>query len=172
MLKRLIIFIGMGFLLTGCVLQSRTAVFSESDGALLPKELGTQFVIENLDKGVWTKEDGTLTLSPTGHHYLATDGKKKDTIEALFVPLDKNWWVMQATETPGKPSTYILAELDGTALLLHPLFCADLKKQSTAADSISFEGEDCYLKDGQGVGYFKTLVTGIEPAKMRMVKAN
>ena len=171
MLKRLLIFISMGFLLAGCVLQSRAPLFSEGDGALLPHALGTSFVMENLDKDMWNKEEGTLTLSPTGHHYIATDEKKKDEIEALFVPLDENWWVMQAQEK-GKPSVYILAQLDGNALLLHPLYCDDLKKQTTAAAEISFEGEDCYLKGGQGVAYFKALVPCVEPAKMRMVKGN
>jgi hypothetical protein len=169
MLKRLLIFIGMGLLLTGCVLQSRDPVFAESDGALLPASLGSSFVMENLDKDMWNKEEGTLTLRPEGHHYLATDEKKKSSINALFVPLDKNWWVMQATEEKGKPETYILAEVTDKALLLHPLFCDDLKEKPAAADAISFEGQDCYLKGGQGADYFKALMAEQKPAKMRMV---
>ena len=169
MLKRLTLVIGMGLLLTGCVLQARDPVFAESDGALLPASLGTSFVMENLDKDMWNRDEGTLTLRPEGHHYLASDDKKKDVINALFVPLDKNWWVMQATEEKGKPETYILAEVTDNALLLHPLFCDDLKEKPAAADAVSFEGQDCYLKVGQGADYFKALIAEQKPAKMRMV---
>jgi hypothetical protein len=168
MLKKVLILLGMGLLLAGCVLQSRQPAFSESQGAPLPRELGQRFVMENLEDGAWKREEGTLFLRPSGRHYLASDNKKKDEIEALFVPLDENWWVMQAREK-GKPSTYILAEVEGNALLLHPLYCDDLKKQPAAAAAINFEPVDCYLKAGQGVAYFKSRVAGVEPAKMRMV---
>ena len=171
MLKRFLICLGMGFLLAGCVLQSHQPLFAESDGAMLPENLGTTFVMENLDKDMWNKEEGTLTLRPVGQHYMATDEKKKDEITAMFIPLDKNWWVMQA-QAKDQSSVYILAEYDGDALLLRPLLCDNLKKQPAAAAEISFESDDCYLKGGEGIAYFKSLVASADPAKMRMVKAN
>lgn len=171
MLKRLLILIGMGLGLAGCVLQSHQPLFGESDGVSLPAALGKHFVMENFDDGAWAKEEGSITFKATGHHYVATDEAKKDEIAALFVPLDKNWWLLQATE-PGKPSAYILAELSGDALLLRPLACEDLKQNPAAAAEISFEGDDCYLKGGQGLAYFKALITGAAPAKMRLAKIN
>ena len=169
MLKRLLIFIGMGLLLTGCVLQSHEPLFSESDGAPLPEALGKHFVMENFDDGAWAKEEGSITLKAVGHHYVATDEAKKDEIAALFVPLDKNWWVMQAQEKD-KPSVYILAKAEGDTLLLNPLTCEDLKLKPTAAAEISFEGDDCYLKGGQSIDYFKALMAAAKPAQMRLLK--
>jgi hypothetical protein len=171
MLKRLLILIGMGLGLAGCVLQSHQPLFSENDGVSLPKALGTHFVMENFDDGAWAKEEGSITLKAIGHHYVATDEAKKDEIAALFVPLDKNWWVMQAQEKD-KPSVYILAQAEGNALLLTPLTCEDLKLKPAAAAEISFEGDDCYLKGGQGVDYFKALMTTAKPAQMRLSKIN
>ena len=169
MLTRFLIFISMGFLLAGCVLQSREPVFSENDGSPLPANLGNHFVMENFDDGAWAKEEGSITLKAIGHHYVATDEAKKDEIAALFVPLDKNWWVMQAQEKD-KPSVYILAKAEGNTLLLNLLTCEDLKLKPSAAVEISIEGDDCYLKGRQGIDYFKALMASATPAKMRLLK--
>ena len=155
------------FLLAGCVLQSRAPVFSESDAGALPEALGTRFIMENHDKAGWTKEEGNFTLQPEGKHYVASDGDKKSDVEALFVPLGNNWWVVQAAEAGGLDD-YVLAEWTGGALLLHPLDCADMKSQSSAAAAISFEGDDCYLKGTPDLDYFRQFTTGTTPATMRL----
>ena len=165
--KRTVACFGLCFLLAGCVLQSRTPVFSEGEAGALPIALGTRFVMENHDKAGWTKEDGNFSLQPRGKHYVASDGNKKSDVEALFVPLGNNWWVMQAAEAGGA-GVYMLAEWKGGALLLHPLECTDLKSQPTAATAISFEGDDCYLKGKPSVEYFLQFTTGTTPAKMRL----
>jgi len=157
------------FLLAGCVLQSRTPIFSESDAGALPEALGTRFIMENHDKAGWTKEEGTFILRPEGKHYVASDGDgdKKSDVDALFVPLGHNWWVMQAAAA-GDPNVYMLAEWTDGALLLHPLDCADLKSQPSAAAAISFEGDECYLKGTPGLDYFRQFTTGSAPATMRL----
>ena len=167
MRKKVLVCICMCFLLAGCVLQSRTPVFSESDAGALPIALGTRFIMENHDKAGWTKEEGNFTLQPEGKHYVASDGDKKSDVEALFVPLGNNWWVMQAA-APGDPNVYMLAEWTDGALLLHPLDCADLKSQPSAAAAVSFEGDDCYLKGTPGLDYFRQFTTGTTPATMRL----
>ena len=165
--KRTLASVGLCFLLAGCVLQSRTPVFSESDAGALPEALGARIIMENQDKAGWTKEEGTFTLRPEGKHYVASDGEKKSDVEALFVPLGNNWWVVQAAAV-GDPDSYMLAEWAGGALLLHPLDCTDLKLQPSAAAAISFEGDDCYLKDKPGVEYFRQFTTKATPATMRL----
>ena len=165
--KRTLASVGLCFLLAGCVLQSHTPVFSESDAGALPEALGTHFIMENHDKAGWTKEEGNFTLRPEGKHYVASDGNMKSDVEALFVPLGNNWWVMQAAAV-GDPNVYMLAEWTGGTLLLHPLDCADLKSQPSAAAAISFEGDDCYLKDKPGAEYFLQFTTGTTPATIRL----
>ncbi len=168
MLKRFLICLGMGLGLAGCMLQSHRPLFSESDGVPLPKVLGTHFVMQDFDNGTWNDEEGSITIKASGRHYLASDEAKKDEVAALFVPLSPNWWVLQAKEKD-EPNVYMLAELSGKNLLLHALACEDLKKLAAAAAEISFEGDDCYLKGGAGLDYFKQMITSVEPAKMRLV---
>ena len=117
--KTLLACICLSFLLAGCVLQSRTPVFSESDAGTLPITLGTRFIMENHDKAGWTKEEGNFTLQPEGKHYVASDGEKKSDVEALFVPLGNNWWVVQAAAV-GDPDSYMLAEWADGELCRNP----------------------------------------------------
>jgi hypothetical protein len=167
MRKSILACICLSMLLSGCVLQSRTPIFSESDAGALPEALGTRFIMESHDRAAWTKQEGIFILRPEGQHYVASDGDKKSDVEALFVTLGSNWWVMQATAA-GDPNVYMLAEWTGGALLLHPLNCSDLKSQPSAAAAISFEGDDCYLKGKPGVEYFLQFTTGTTPATMRL----
>ena len=165
-MKRAII-LSLCLMLCGCVLQSHTAIFSESDGGPIPAALGTGLMMEEHGKAGWTKEEGTFTLQAEGKHYVASDGDKKSDVNALFVPLGNNWWVV-AVAGVGDPNAYVLAEWTGSALLLRALDCAALKLQPSAAAAISFEGDDCYLKDKPGVDYFRQFTTGTTPATMRL----
>ncbi len=156
----------LAFVLAGCVLQSATPNFKESDGVALPAAFVTTFVTENFSNGAWKAEEGSVRFTASGQHYVATN-EKAETIDVLFAALGKTAWVMQAAEKD-KPSAYVLVEAKDDALLLRPLFCDDLKKQEPVAKLVRFEGSDCFLKGKASLEVFKMLAAIAAPAKMRL----
>lgn len=158
--------LGVSLLLAGCVLQSETPNFEEAQGGSLPEKLGTHFVTENYTDGAWKTEEGNISFTAFGKHYVARN-EKNDEIEVLFVALGKTSWVMQAAEK-NKPSAYVLAEAKDDTLLLRPLMCDDLKKRTDVKKLVQFDRSDCFLKSKADLDVFKILSTKAAPAKMRL----
>jgi hypothetical protein len=163
---RYVAFVVLSLCLSGCVLQSKTPNFTEARGVALPKEFGTRFMLENFSDGAWTSEDGAVSFVAEGKHYVARNAKA-DEIEVLFVGMREGAWVMQAAEK-GKPSAYVLADIEGDALMLRPLFCDDLKKRGDVKALVRFEGSDCFLTGSAGLDVFKMMAAKVGAAKIRL----
>ena len=156
-------------LMGGCVLQSKTPNFKEAEGAALPEALITKYVMENFADGAWSAEDGTISFSASGKHYVALseNSDKTDKIDVLFVALGTDTWVMQ-TATKDSPSGYVLAEAKGEMLLMRPLFCDDLQTREDVKTFVRFDKSDCFLKGKTGLDVFKMFAATAGEAKIRL----
>jgi hypothetical protein len=155
MLKRLAVVAFLSVLLSGCILQSREPLFDDADGSLLLKDYGTRFASYTFTGAEWKKEDDTITFTAEQHHYIAGDGKSE--VPVTFVQLGGDWWVMQGVEV-GKPTAYLLAQARMGEVLFYPLTCKSLQEAGGFEDTVSFEGDDCFIRDGTDVlALFATL---------------
>lgn len=155
--------------LCGCVLQSRAALFPETKGVDALAALGTRFMSESLGKdGTWTREEGELTFTREGRHYVARNSKEKDEIEVLFVPLGKGRFVMQAQEAEDKPFAYMIATIADGHMILAPMLCDDLKTDSAVAATVTFENSDCWARGTWDTAAFTRAAKVLTPAKMRL----
>lgn len=156
-------------LMGGCMLQSKTPNFKESDGVALPEALVTKYVMENFADGTWTAENGTVSFSASGKHYVVTaeHSEKSDKIDVLFVALGTGTWVMQ-TAAKDSPSAYVLAEAKDDILLLRPLFCDELQKRDDVKTFVRFDKGDCFLDEKAGLDKFKLLAANAGEAKIRL----
>ena len=168
MLRRLPVLVVTALSLAGCVLQSQSPNFDEAKAVPLPKALGTRFASETFRDNAWQREEGTITFAAEGKTYIASNDRESSKINVLFVRLGAASFVMQAVEKD-KPAAYLLAEVDGDNLNLRPLFCEELQKQSAAAETVRFEGTDCFLKAETGLDAFRGYGEEFGPAKLRLV---
>lgn len=81
-------------LLSGCVLQAKPPLFSESDGTLALGDKVIAYDGYELKDGRWSKSNGSdppLEFAPAGHHYIVAErgkaGSTSGTASALLVPL-------------------------------------------------------------------------------------
>jgi hypothetical protein len=155
--------------LTACVLQSPEPLFAEQQGVLVLKGLGTRFSTETFADGAWKADEGVITFTAEGQHYIASNAKDKATVPMLFVKLGGARYVLQAREGTDKPVIYLIAEVKDRRLQLQPLFCDELKKLPKAAETATFENMDCTIKGTPGTSTFSTLAGQIAPAKLRLV---
>ncbi|MCB1380565.1 MAG: hypothetical protein KDK89_19690 [Alphaproteobacteria bacterium] len=143
-------------LLAGCVLQSPAPIFPDSNAKLVFGNGKLSARIYSRKDGQWVMDEKPVTLRTSGHHYaVETEGV---TIELFFIPLDGRWHVVQAMEK-GKPTVYMLAEVQNHRADFRILSCTDLKKHEAVAKSINFNGEDCFIKPKEGTkALFKALI--------------
>jgi hypothetical protein len=144
--------------LAGCVLQSEQPAFDDGDGALLLKDYGSQFATYTYTGAEWKKDTDTITFTQVQNHYIASDGNSGAAV--TFVSLGTNWWVMQAAET-GKPPVYVLAQAELGELLFYPISCQVLRESGSFDDVVSFENDDCFIRDGADVGSLFTAIMAI-----------
>ncbi len=131
-------------LLSGCVLQSRAPLFSDSDSRLVFGEGQFKALMFGLKDGKWVREDDRVSLASAGTHYVASDGKKDDEIALAFVPLSGKWHVVQASDVRN-PAVYMFAEVNKGSADIYPLSCSALKSDAALAKWIEFTGDDCFI---------------------------
>jgi hypothetical protein len=156
----------LGFLLGGCMLQSKTANFSEADGSLALGKKGGTFLSYNLDSGVWKSDAKPIVFKAVGRHYEVTE--KGKTTQVLFVPVKGTWDVVQFIDE-GKTFVYALADVQKDAVYIHPLICSDLKKMALDKSVVEFVKDDCLLKTPLKAGGFKSFVASAGPHQLKFV---
>ena len=167
-LRQIMLCLFTAVVLAGCVLQSPTPLFDEAKAVPLPKAIGTRFASETFRDNAWQREEGVITFTADGKRYIASNDREATTIDVLFVRLGAASFVMQAVEKD-KPAAYVLADIDGDNLNLRPLFCEELQKQAAAAETVRFEGNDCFVKAETGLDAFRGYGQDFGPAKLRLV---
>lgn len=143
MIKRFIATALLSAVLGGCVLQSRAPRFGEAEAVLALGESGGRALMSSWQNNKWVADSEPVEIKVKDHHYEAV--AKDGSVTLQFVPLAGGWFVIQASD-PKNPAIYMLAEVKQKAAEARPLACSDLKKSAEAASSISFEGDDCYIK--------------------------
>lgn len=143
MIGRMAIVATIAAMLGGCVLQSRAPRFGDSDAVLALGATGGLARMSNWRDGKWVPEDESAEIKITGMHYEAATASA--WVSLHFVPLEGAWFVVQGSDR-ANPAAYMLAEVKQQTAELRPLACGDLKTNASAAASISFEGDDCFIK--------------------------
>lgn len=139
-----VIFLGLlAIALSGCVLETKTPLFSDSDAKLLLADYPKLAAYER-DDGGWKKSGDPLNFSPAGSHYQVKSGNSD--MQVFFVPLEGPWWILQATEASG--ATYVLVKAEAKELLVSPLECKSLQAADKYNASIDFTGSSCFIKAG------------------------
>ncbi|HEY4995781.1 MAG TPA: hypothetical protein VII21_05755 [Aestuariivirga sp.] len=164
MMKRAII-ISLCLMLCGCVLQSKAPIFAESDGKLILQPFGNQFATFDRDGGKWKKQADIVKFDAEGNHYLIHD--KSGDIHVLFAALKGPWWVMQEQD-PDKTYNYLLARIEGKALLLTYLDCKILKTNKSLSDAITFKDDDCTANERMTKDRFVELTKSPEHALLKI----
>jgi hypothetical protein len=168
LLRHVVILVATALALPGCVLQSQTPNFDEAKATPLPKAIGTRFASETFRDSKWQREEGSITFTANGRRYVVSNETDSTKVDAIFVRLGAASWVLQAIEKD-KPAAYVLAELEGDNLNVRPLFCEELQKQPDAAETVRFDGSECYLKAETGLDVFRNYARQFGPAKARLV---
>lgn len=132
-------------MLSGCVLQSRVALYSDAAGELVLGQASGAAVISNWRDGTWVEENDTATITVKGQHYVAAS--ESTVIDLAFVKLRDDWYVLQAVEKD-KSAVYMLAKIKDRTADVTPLACSDLKKDASLTQQISYEGDDCFIRPG------------------------
>ena len=155
------------FGLSGCILQSEKPLFTDEQGELMLKAYGSRFASYSLDNGIWKKDEGTISFTPTGQHYTASDGKTDFSV--TFAAIGGSWWAMQGQEA-GKPPNYYLADTREGEVLFYPLACKELQGSAKFGAFIDFKDDDCFVKEGvDAMAMFKSLVAKPPPVGMKLV---
>ena len=138
---------GLGLILTlaGCVLQSREPVFGDEQSSLVFGAAPVAMKSYSWKDGGWIEEKETLALTVEGRHYVAKEDG--NTAGLAFIPLSGGWFAVQATEE-GKPVNYTLATVADGVAVFHLLECADLKKRAGLEAYITYQRDDCFIKEG------------------------
>lgn len=166
--RRFLMAMAGSLLLSGCVLQSQSPLFGDTQGVPALEALGTSFTMESLADGKWQVEEGRAEFTPVGRHYSMSNPDGKPPIEVLFVPLDGRRFAVQAREGKDKPFVYLVAEVGKTEVLLTLLACDDLKKAGKFGDDITFDGDECSFAGTPGLPLFLALADAAGPAKSRL----
>lgn len=155
-------------LLSGCVLESKTPLFGDTQGVLALNALGSEFTMETFADGTWKAEEGRAVFTAEGRHYMLTTPDEQEPIEVLLVPLEGNRFVGQARENREKPFLYLIADVGQAEVLLSLLSCDELKALGTFAGDIGFSGGDCTFAGAPDLALFQKLAKAIPPAKSRL----
>jgi hypothetical protein len=171
MLTRFAVLAVLLLMLAGCVLQSQEPVFSDEQSSLVLGASAVTMKSYSWKDGGWIEEKERLALTVEGRHYVAKEDG--DTAGLAFIPLSGGWFAVQATEV-GKPVNYTLATVADGVPVFHLLECADLKKRAGLAAYISYQRDDCFIKEGvAAMALFSELIKqpGEPSAKIEPVRA-
>ena len=167
MLTRFLAAVFLCLALTGCILQSKEPLFTDSQGELMLAAYGSRFASYSLDNGIWKKDEETISFTPAGKHYSASDGKTDFTV--TFAAIGGSWWAMQGQEK-GKPANYYLADAQNGEIFFHPLACKQLQDSAKFGDFIYFKDDDCFVKNGvDTAAMFKSLAAERRQPGMKLV---
>ena len=156
--------------LAGCVLQSPEPVFSDKQSSLALGASPVTMKSYSWKDGAWAEDKDRLTLAVEGRHYVAKDDNSAAGL--AFIPLSGGWYAVQATEA-AKPTNYTLATVADGAAVFHLLECKELKKRAELEAYITYERDDCVIKDGaDAMALFGELIKqpGEPSAKLEPVK--
>ncbi len=128
--------------LSGCILQSRAPLFGDAQAKLLLDGYANVITFEK-SGGDWVKSKDQIAFVKQAGHYLATLDKTELLIR--FVPIEGNWWVLQAEEA-SKPTAYLLVEAKPAELLFYPIACKTLKEAGSYEKTVEFVDSDCFIK--------------------------
>jgi hypothetical protein len=152
--------------LSGCILQSKSPLFTDAQAQLALAKYGTLATYEKSGND-WKRSSDQISFTPTANHYIAKAGKSE--LEISFVPIDGNWWALQAVEA-ARPATYVLVDAEARELLFYPIACKDLKDGGKFADAIAFVDSDCFVKPGADYkALFKSLTSTPGEASAKLV---
>lgn len=166
MMRYIAVVVALAVLLGGCMLQSRTPLYSDADAELPLGAAGGAAAVSNWRDGKWQPEGDAVALTVSGRHYIARSQSSAVTLH--FVPMGGSWFVLQASES-GKPAVYLLAEVTGRSAVTHPLSCSDLKEDQSLKAWIRHEGDDCFVVEGiPARELFATLLKHPAPASSRL----
>ena len=128
--------------LSGCILQSKTVLFADTEAKLLLADYPNLTTYERKD-ATWTKSQDQITFTPKGSHYTAlADGSEE---QLSFVPLNGKWWILQAIE-PEKAAYYLLVRAEPKELFIYPTDCKSLQDSGKFAGAVEFKDSDCFIK--------------------------
>ncbi len=145
MLMRFAVLAVLVLSLAGCVLQSKEPVFSDEQASLVFGAAPVTMKSYSWKDGGWVEEKENLALTVEGRHYVAKEDKS--TAGLAFIPLSGDWFAVQATEV-GKAVNYTLATVKDGVAVFHLLECANLKKRAELDAFISYQRDDCFIKEG------------------------
>jgi len=152
--------------LSGCILQSKSPLFADADAKLLLAKYGKLVTYEKSGDG-WNKSSDQIGFTPEANHYIAKADKSE--LEISFVPIDGNWWALQAVEA-GKPAIYVLVDAEAKELSFYPIACKDLKDSGKFAADVEFADSDCFVRpDTNYMTLFKTLTATPGEASTKLV---
>ena len=162
-----VIFLGLlAFGLAGCNLETRKPLFADADAKLLLAGYPNLAPYER-DGGGWKQSADALGIEPEGSHYLVKSGNSD--MVASFVPLEGQWWILQAAETSGT-SSYVLVKAEPKELLIYSLECKRLQESGKFGSEIEFSGSSCFIKDGADrMGLFKALTGSARAPSTKLV---
>ena len=162
-------------LLSGCVLHSKTPIFSDAEAIPLFGAGEMTFAVSGFKHGQWQAADEpSATARRVGRHYLVPDtGSSEDPATAdsyYFIPLDGARLVVQAVA--GSEADYAIATWDGKTLLVSPLDCAALKTSLKTNDLVEFVNDSCRLRpsDTAPLAQFSRLAERAGQPKLRFVR--
>jgi hypothetical protein len=170
MLMRIAVLAALVLALAGCVLQSQEPVFSDEQSRLVLGAEPVTMKSYSWKDGVWTEDKDRLALTVEGRRYVVKEDNS--TAGLAFIPLSGDWFAVQATET-GKPTNYTLATVKDGVAVFHLLECTELKKRAELEVYITYEHDDCFIKDGtDAMALFGELIKqpGEPSAKIEPVK--
>jgi hypothetical protein len=151
--------------LGGCILQSKTALFQDSDGALILGSKKVKVANYELSSLTWKKGNTVVEFQPVGHHYRVFNGAKYATAE--FIALSNGNYVLQFDEGKGAV-IYVLARPFKNEVYLHLLTCDHLKKQNVTG--ILFVKDNCFIDVKYGRLGFEDLLKHLPIANLKLVK--
>jgi hypothetical protein len=156
----------MALALSGCILQSKSPLFTDTESKLLLANYGNLTTYEK-SGNAWTKSTDQISFSPQVKHYIAKADKSE--LEISFVPIDGNWWALQAVEA-AKPAIYVLVDAEAKELLFYPIACKDLKDSGKFAGDVEFVDSDCFVKPGADYkALFKSLTAAPGEASTKLM---
>jgi hypothetical protein len=162
---RAAVFVFIASLLSGCILQSKMAIFAEQNGALILGNKKVKIANYELSSLAWKKGDTTAIFEPVSHHYRVFNGKSYATAE--FIAISGGNYVLQFDEGKGV-FVYVLARPNKNEVYLYPLTCDYLKKQQISG--IQFKKDDCIVDAKFGQVGFESLLKHLPIASLKLVK--
>ena len=155
----------LAFGLSGCILESKKPLFTDTDAKLLLADYPNLAAYERGDSG-WKKSDDKFELAPEASHYVLKS--EKSEMQVSFVPLEGPWWILQAVESTG--ATYVLVKAEAKELLVYTLDCKSLKESGKFESAIDFMESDCFVKpDADKMALFKSFTADTTEPSSKLV---